>query len=48
MKYCGKCGNEINEEDQYCPNCGNRVNDEQVERTENSFQGNNTDKTLWE
>ncbi len=48
MKYCGKCRNEINEEDQYCPNCGNRVNDEQVERTENSFQGNNTDKTLWE
>lgn len=51
MKYCRKCGREIEAGVQYCPNCGNPVNDEEVEKNENSFQSNDTDsadETLWE
>lgn len=24
MKYCGKCGNELNDDDQYCPKCSTK------------------------
>lgn len=30
MKYCSKCGSEINEQAEICVNCGCRVNDEKT------------------
>ena len=28
VKYCPKCGNELNDEDEFCPKCGNKFNKE--------------------
>lgn len=47
MRYCRKCGGEINSDSQYCPKCGNPVNNEQSVRNENSFENNDTEESIW-
>ncbi len=32
MKYCRKCGKELNPDSQYCPSCGASVNEKQSEQ----------------
>ena len=48
MKYCRKCGKELNPDSQYCPSCGASVNEKQSEQNANSFQKSDTDGSLWD
>ncbi len=48
MKYCRRCGSELQPETQYCPNCGAFVGEERSKKSDNSFQSKDGDKTLWE
>lgn len=38
MKYCSKCGKEINDTDTFCPSCGNKVDGNQTNQTNNTLR----------